>query len=157
VLLGVSVGLPESISRIAHLQSVPAFLRFIEFQPLLARIALTEEQLSGIGWAIIGGESGMNARPMNPRWATYLVSDLNKAGVPIYFKQWGAWTDGVSSGVSYAACRTAVAHRFHNEQVTVYRVGMNKAGSCFHGRILKNIPERVVAGEQNQAKMHRKW
>ena len=31
---------------------------------------LGEIDLTGIGWVIVGGESGPGAREMNPRWVT---------------------------------------------------------------------------------------
>ncbi len=43
----------------------------------------------GIGWVIVGGESGPNARPMHPDWARSLRDQCVSAGVPYFFKQWG--------------------------------------------------------------------
>lgn len=52
-----------------------------------------------IDWVIAGGESGHNVRPMHPDWARSLRDQCAAAGVPFFFKQWGAWkplstTDG---------------------------------------------------------------
>ena len=44
----------------------------------------------GIGWVVIGGESGTNARPMHPEWARSLRDQCVRNGVPFFFKQWGA-------------------------------------------------------------------
>jgi len=44
-----------------------------------------------IDWVICGGESGPSARPMNPEWARSLRDQCKSAGVPYFFKQWGAW------------------------------------------------------------------
>ena len=62
VWLGVSVedrkyGLP----RIDELRATPAALRFLSIEPLLENLG--EIDLTGIGWVIIGGESGIHARP----------------------------------------------------------------------------------------------
>lgn len=43
----------------------------------------------GIGWAVVGGESGHGARPMHPDWARKLRSQCVDAGVPFFFKQHG--------------------------------------------------------------------
>ncbi|WP_331757721.1 phage Gp37/Gp68 family protein [Nocardia sp. NBC_01388] len=45
-----------------------------------------------IGWVIVGGESGPNARPMHPDWVRDLRDECTAAGVPFFFKQWGGRT-----------------------------------------------------------------
>lgn len=42
-------------------------------------------------WVIVGGESGPGARPMHPDWARSIRDQCAAAGVPFFFKQWGAW------------------------------------------------------------------
>lgn len=50
-----------------------------------------------ISWVICGGESGPDARPMNPDWARSLRDQCVSAGLPFHFKQWGEWvTEGQS-------------------------------------------------------------
>ncbi|HJQ57599.1 MAG TPA: phage Gp37/Gp68 family protein, partial [Vineibacter sp.] len=49
---------------------------------------------AAINWVIVGGESGPGARPMHPDWARSLRDQCAAAGVPFFFKQWGAWKDG---------------------------------------------------------------
>lgn len=44
-----------------------------------------------IDWVIVGGESGLGARPMHPDWARSLRDQCADAGVPFFFKQWGEW------------------------------------------------------------------
>jgi protein gp37 len=85
---GVSVedrkhGLP----RIGHLQSVPARVRFLSIEPLLE--GLGEFDLSGISWAIVGGESGPGARPMHKEWVISVRDQCHQYRVPFFFKQWG--------------------------------------------------------------------
>lgn len=72
----------------AYLRETPAAVRFFSFEPLLGPVVT---DLSGIDWAIVGGESGHGARPMNPRWARSLRDQCQAAGVPFLFKQWGEW------------------------------------------------------------------
>ncbi len=85
---GISVedkkyGLP----RIAHLRSAPAAIRFLSIEPLLEDLG--QFDISGIDWAIIGGESGHGARPMQPEWVERIHKICNDAGVAFFFKQWG--------------------------------------------------------------------
>jgi protein gp37 len=46
---------------------------------------------SKLGWLVAGGESGSGARPMHPDWVRYIRDQCATAGVPFFFKQWGAW------------------------------------------------------------------
>jgi protein gp37 len=51
--------------------------------------------LSGIDWVIVGGESGVNARPMNPEWVTKVQNQCARQKAAFFFKQ-GTWgEDGV--------------------------------------------------------------
>src|SRR3546814_12903204 len=62
VWLGSSVEDAEVVYRIEHLRAVPAAIRFISFEPLIGPVG--DVDLTGIHWAIVGGESGRNARPI---------------------------------------------------------------------------------------------
>lgn len=44
-----------------------------------------------LDWVICGGESGPGARPMHPDWARSVRDQCVAAGVPFFFKQWGAF------------------------------------------------------------------
>ena len=50
---------------------------------------LGEFDLNGIDWAIVGGESGAGARPMQEEWVINVRDQCHTAGVPFFFKQWG--------------------------------------------------------------------
>jgi len=45
--------------------------------------------LPGIHWAIVGGESGPRARPMEPWWVEELRDACKRQDVAFFFKQWG--------------------------------------------------------------------
>src|SRR5665811_397827 len=62
VWLGTSVENADYLGRISDLRQVNAVVRFVSFEPLLGSVAAAD--LSGVHWAIIGGESGPRARPM---------------------------------------------------------------------------------------------
>jgi len=87
VWMGVSVENEDYVDRIDHLRSTPAFIKFLSLEPLLG--PLDHLDLDGIDWTIAGGESGPNARPMNPNWVRSIRDQCNSAGVAFHFKQWG--------------------------------------------------------------------
>ena len=87
IWLGVSVEDAAHTGRIEHLRQINSEARFISFEPLLGPIGAVD--LSGIAWAIVGGESGPKARPMAPSWATDLRDRCEAAEVAFFFKQWG--------------------------------------------------------------------
>jgi len=85
---GVSVedqkyGLP----RIDDLRVAEAAVRFLSVEPLLEDLGNVD--LSGIDWAIVGGESGPGARPMKKEWVISLRNQCVESHVPFFFKQWG--------------------------------------------------------------------
>ena len=71
----------------------------ISAEPLLGPLNIVRylglEDLSAsppfLDWVICGGESGRNARPMHPQWASDLRDQCQASGVPFFFKQWGEW------------------------------------------------------------------
>lgn len=90
VWMGVSVENDRYQFRADHLREVPAAVRFISAEPLLG--PLPDLDLDGIGWVIVGGESGPGARPMDPLWASEIRDQCVDAGVAFFFKQWGGRT-----------------------------------------------------------------
>lgn len=87
IWLGVSVEDTAHIGRIDHLKAINSVGRFISFEPLLGPIGTVD--LTGIAWAIVGGESGPGARPMESTWAIELRDACERYGVEFFFKQWG--------------------------------------------------------------------
>jgi protein gp37 len=73
--------------RIDLLRRVPARIRFISFEPLVASVGKVD--LSGIHWAIVGGESGPRARPMKKKWVDEISRHCRAQQVAFFFKQWG--------------------------------------------------------------------
>lgn len=90
IWMGVSVENDKYQFRIDHLREVPAKVRFLSLEPLLG--PLDDLDLSGIGWVIVGGESGVGARPIKPEWVRAIRDQCIDAGVPFFFKQWGGRT-----------------------------------------------------------------
>ncbi len=87
VWMGVTVERQDYLYRLDCLRTVPATVRFTSFEPLLG--PLHEINLGGIGWVIVGGESGPGARPMEPAWATDIRDQCLAKKIPFLFKQWG--------------------------------------------------------------------
>lgn len=87
---GVSVESSEYTWRIAHLQKVPATVRFISVEPLVGPIPRLP--LKGISWVIVGGESGPRYRQVDRVWVRGIRDQCIRAGVPFFFKQWGGFT-----------------------------------------------------------------
>ena len=90
---------PEFDRYVRRLRHIPAARRFVCIEPMLGPIYMLgldsdgRPMLDGIHWAIIGGESGYKARPMNPAWMRYARDQFNSAGVPLFVKQMGGIRD----------------------------------------------------------------
>ena len=96
VWMGVSIEDSRVIDRADALGRVPAVIRFLSLEPLIGPIP--NLNLNGIHWAIIGGESGNQARIMEPEWAIDLLNQCRSANVPCFIKQMGTqWAKRHSS------------------------------------------------------------
>jgi protein gp37 len=87
--MGVSIENQRYSFRADHLREVPAAVRFLSIEPMLGPVSV---DLTGIGWVIVGGESGAGARAMDPAWARAVRDACQAARVPFFFKQWGGRT-----------------------------------------------------------------
>lgn len=162
VWLGVSVeDQARADLRIPALLGTPAAVRFLSCEPLLGPVSLRwakwaplvngneYDGMKGLGWVIVGGESGPGARPMHPEWARSIRDQCAYAGVPFLFKQWGEWLpvgpdeetgkDSVyigpdGKGIFYA-------HRYLPGAQQMARVGKKAAGRTLDGRTHDEYPE----------------
>jgi protein gp37 len=87
IWMGVTVESAECMFRIDDLRRTAARVKFLSIEPLLGSIS--NLQLEGIDWVIVGGESGPQARPMRLEWVTEIRDKCIEARVPFFFKQWG--------------------------------------------------------------------
>lgn len=123
--LGVTVcNQDEADRKIPILLQIPAAVRFVSIEPVLGAVDFPGVKHSGkckskIDWVICGGESGPNARPLNPQWVYSLLIQCKNAGVPFFFKQWGEY--------SYINGRR--------------RIGKKKAGNRINGIKYEQFPE----------------
>jgi protein gp37 len=87
VWLGTSIESATYLHRLEALRQTPAAVRFISFEPLIASVG--RPRLDGIDWAIVGGESGPGARPMDIVWVDEIKDACDASGTAFFFKQWG--------------------------------------------------------------------
>ncbi|MBN2328745.1 MAG: phage Gp37/Gp68 family protein [Candidatus Omnitrophica bacterium] len=87
VWMGVSVETVEYLDRIEQLKQTGASVKFLSLEPLLG--PLSDLNLDGVDWVIVGGESGPGARPMQLDWVRDIREQCIHADVPFFFKQWG--------------------------------------------------------------------
>jgi protein gp37 len=90
IWMGASVEDSDVLYRVRHLRAVNARVRFLSCEPLLG--PLRTLALTGIHWVIGGGESGPDARPVDPVWALQLRDTCVRQRVPFFWKQWGGRT-----------------------------------------------------------------
>jgi protein gp37 len=174
VWLGSTVVNQDEADRdIPKLLAVPAAVRFLSMEPLLGPVTLNPWLLSehgrrhigaqpGISWVIVGGESGANARPMNPVWVRSLRDQCAKARVAFFFKQHGEWVPAPPRGQrdGFPDFNTALGragkppaffiddagnvHCFTSQsqpsETVFVRVGKKNAGRLLDGRIHGEFP-----------------
>ncbi|KGN86976.1 phage Gp37/Gp68 family protein [Porphyromonas gulae] len=95
VWLGVTVESKTAKNRIEMLRNLEAApIRFLSCEPLLEDLG--ELNLNNIDWVIVGGESGVSARPMLAEWVLSIKEQCERQGTSFFFKQWGTWgSDGI--------------------------------------------------------------
>jgi protein gp37 len=87
VWMGVSVENAGYTWRVDHLRRSHAHVKFLSLEPLLG--PLSDIDLDGIDWVIVGGESGPKARSMRESWVIEIRDRCIASAVPFFFKQWG--------------------------------------------------------------------
>lgn len=168
VWVGVSVENQHFANeRIPLLLETPAAVRWISAEPLLGPVELkhaceVSKHPGGLGrrldWVVCGGESGPTARPMHPYWARSVRDQCQTAGVPFFFKQWGAWVpctgelplpvgkecrlvDGTEE-CGYYCDPEGPGHVDHRQQ-PMLRIGKKKAGRLLDGRTWDEFPAQT--------------
>ncbi|MEM1132465.1 MAG: DUF5131 family protein [Pseudomonadota bacterium] len=87
VWIGTSVEERAVIERIDDLTRIKGMTLFVSFEPLIGPVG--DIDLSNIHWAIVGGESGPNSRPMDLLWVDEIFDICKRDDVAFFFKQWG--------------------------------------------------------------------
>lgn len=94
VWLGVTIDVVSSKGRIDFLRTLNATIKFLSCEPLLEDLG--KLNLENIDWVIVGGESGVKARPMKEEWVLSIKEQADVQTSAFFFKQWGTWgSDGV--------------------------------------------------------------
>ena len=90
IWFGVSVEDQETADeRISLLLRTPAAHRFVSAEPLLRPVNIDTSELDLV---IVGGETGPDARPMDPDWVSDIRDQCRDTGTPFFFKSWGDWS-----------------------------------------------------------------
>ncbi|HNR11199.1 MAG TPA: phage Gp37/Gp68 family protein [Nitrosomonas europaea] len=87
VWMGMTVEREDYRDRVTDLRTVGCAVRFLSLEPLLG--PMSQVDLAGVDWVIVGGESGPGARPMEAEWARDVRDRCVAMGIPFFFKQWG--------------------------------------------------------------------
>jgi protein gp37 len=146
VWVGTSIELDRYCRRADDLRETPAAVRFLSLEPLLG--PLPSLDLTGIDWVIVGGESGSGARPMLPAWPRQIRDQCTEAGIPFFFKQWGAWAPTGAVGIGgHDPHRGFVGQPVdeHGCYEEIARVGKKAAGRLLDGRTWDEFPRAAEA------------
>ena len=87
IWMGVSVENSDALNRCEQLKETGAKIKFVSAEPLLESIS--DIDLTGIDWLIVGGESGAGSRPMEKEWVIELRDKAEDSDVAFFFMQWG--------------------------------------------------------------------
>jgi protein gp37 len=123
---------------------------FLSLEPLLGPIELYN--VSGwentaywwgkklrFDWVIVGGESGSDARPMDPNWVRSLGSQCQAAHAPFFFKQWGEWAP-YDPDKSHGEPIHGFISQYGLEDRLVQKIGRKAAGCLLDGDEYKQFP-----------------
>lgn len=111
---------------------------FVSAEPLLEQVDFSP-WLSSIDWLIVGGESGAQARPMDPAWVRSARDQAVAAGVPFHFKQWGEFIDPHPSELHLSTARLV---DFNG--LKLQRIGKKAAGRLLDGCEWNEFPSTDV-------------
>lgn len=87
IWMGVTVETGDYVHRIDDLRGTGASVKFLSMEPLLGPVVGLD--LTDVDWVIVGGESGVGARPIDEAWVRGIRDSCLVARVPFFFKQWG--------------------------------------------------------------------
>ncbi|GAH30127.1 unnamed protein product [marine sediment metagenome] len=88
IWLGATVEHQDYVERAENLRTVDIDgHKWLSFEPLLGPI--DPKICKGFDWVVVGGESGSQARYMEPKWVYPIRDYCLEHGILFYFKQWG--------------------------------------------------------------------
>jgi len=139
-------------ARIGDLAATPATLRWLSVEPMLSGIDMEKilppmcaihrmrvccGRRPAVDWVVCGGESGADARPMNPNWVRGLRDFCRENNIPLLLKQWGEWAP--AGNVDLRSHRDKPRFVFDDGEVMV-RVGKKEAGRTLDGKEHVELP-----------------
>jgi protein gp37 len=83
-----------------------------------------------LGWVIVGGETGGQARPIHPAWVETIEMQCRRSGVAFHLKQWGEFIGRPAPDSTWKSGDPVPPDL---EPVTFERIGKAKAGRLLHG------------------------
>ena len=159
VWLGATIVNRDEMLRDApKLKATPAVKHFWSVEPMLGDLGEIDRELLP-DWVICGGESGPNARPMHPDWATGLRDQCAAARVPFLFKQWGEWAPHPSGepvtvrqynkSIRYIDRDTGAEKRHPGRwpDATMRKIGKACAGRLLDGVLHDGFPVMALIGQ----------
>lgn len=148
-------------------EKIPVFLqvpgkKFLSIEPMLGAIDLIQSGLrpewknpegdpplrplgTNIDAVILGGETGVGARPMHPDWVRKVRDDCEAAGVPFFFKGCGAWkvaTETANDNYKYHVINKPRWHIW-GDKIVSRQVGHKFSGRLLDGREHNDLPWRT--------------
>lgn len=168
---GVTVENQDTMWRIEEMFKIPAARYWVSFEPLLGWVDVNAPSLVGLAGVVVGGESGLHARPMRPIWARRVRDACMLAGTLYTFKQWGQFApkDAISENEHLLANANdrwgtvgpdgkflPVTTPFTTidlktgemtkdpEETVMYDVGKKAAGRLLDGKIWNEFPWRLL-------------
>jgi protein gp37 len=98
VWLGITAENQDRLNaRLPYLLSARQRVAIVSHEPALGPILYPRSflEIGEHAWVIAGGETGFEAtRPSSPDWFRNDRDQCQMAGIPFWFKQWGAWISG---------------------------------------------------------------
>ena len=157
VHVGVSVEDQSRVGRLDLLRDFDTAVPWVSLEPLIGPVDI-KPYLDFLKWVVIGGESGPlkdpGIRPMHPKWAMDIIEDCKAAGVPVFFKQWGAWGPfplwRLSDGRPEQTILTldgqrvnldAISDGQHPGATVMRKVGKDAAGHKIGGQTFREYPK----------------
>jgi protein gp37 len=127
IWMGTSVEDERVTQRIDYLRDTDAHVKFLSLEPLIG--PLNNLNLTNIHWAIVGGESGHGARPMEFKWVWDIKRQCEQQDVLFFFKQWGRSEFNVDPD---------------DPTIDAEHPQHAKGGCQLKGRVYRNMPPRLL-------------
>lgn len=141
--------------RIPILLSIPKIKCFVIFEPLMGTIDLQMfvnlKSVNKMKYLIVGGMSGPDAVPMNPKWVAGIRDAAQKNKIKFNFKQWGEWEPlaNVELQMDSEDIRRFESYTFEDGTIML-RVGHENTTRLLEGREHKDKMLFLGAEKQTQ-------